>query len=279
MDFRPVPPTIDLAPELVAPDTWLVHQVQEALGAPLHVYLNSMVFTGREPLILDTGTVANRRQWLEDVFTLVPPEEVRWVFLSHDDADHTGNLAEVMARCPNATLVCSWSILERHTNAFAFPLERCRWVGDGETLDAGDRTFRAVRPPTYDSPTTRGLLDESTGVYWGVDSFACPSPGEPVATVAELDPEFWREGMAMFNHNALSPWLSLVDPERFGALCDRVRALGMTTIATAHSPLIGPGSIDDAFALLRDLPIVDAPPVPDQAALEAMLVAAGAGST
>ena len=42
-------------------ETWLIHQVQEALGAPLRVYLNSMVIRGAEPVIVDTGTVANRR--------------------------------------------------------------------------------------------------------------------------------------------------------------------------------------------------------------------------
>jgi hypothetical protein len=45
--------------------------VQEALGAPLRVYLNSMVIRGAEPVIVDTGTIANRAQWLDDVFGLV----------------------------------------------------------------------------------------------------------------------------------------------------------------------------------------------------------------
>jgi hypothetical protein len=45
-----------------------------------------------------------------------------------------------------------------------------RWVNDGESFEAYDRTLRAIRPPVWDSPTTRGLFDQSTGVYWGVDS-------------------------------------------------------------------------------------------------------------
>jgi flavorubredoxin len=271
MSFAPVAPTHRAAPEQVAPDTWVLHHVQEALGAPLFVYLNSMVITGKEPMIIDTNTIANRSQWLDDAFGIVEPEDVRWVFLSHDDVDHTGNLDEVMERCVNATIVCNWAMTERHTNAFDFPLDRCRWVDDGESFDAGDRTFLAVRPPVWDSPTTRGLLDQKTGVYWGVDSFACPMPSPTMETVAEYDAAFWAEGMAMFIHNVLSPWLALVDPQRFSALCDRVRALGMNTIVTAHSPVITEPSIDKAFQILRDLPSVPAPPVPNQAVLEAIL--------
>jgi flavorubredoxin len=271
MTYAPIAPTQHVEPLQVGPDTWLIHQVQEALGQPLFVYLNSMVIKGAEPVIVDTGTVANHKQWREDVFGLVDPADVKWVYLSHDDHDHVGNLEYVMEACPNATLVCSWAILERMTNAFDFPLARCRWINDGESFSAGDRDLQAVRPPLWDSPTTRGLFDKTTGVYWGVDSFACPMPGAPVASAAEFEPGFWGEGMAMFMYNALSPWLSLVDPKRYAAHCDQVRALGMTTIATAHSPVIPEGSIDEAFMLMRALPTVPAPPAPDQGVLEAIL--------
>jgi flavorubredoxin len=269
--YAPVAPTIRAEPEQVAPETFVIHSVQEALGAPLTVYLNSMVIRGQEPVIVDTGTIANRKQWLDDVFGLVDPADVRWVFLSHDDVDHTGNLSEVLTRCPNATIVASWAMIERHTNAFEFPLERTRWVGHGESFDAGDRTFVAARPPHYDSPTTRGLFDPTTGVCWAVDAFAAPMPPTPVSTVSEHDPEFWREGMTMFVHNALSPWLAIVDPAKYASACDAHRALGMTTLVCAHSPIITEDSIDAAYALARDLPNVDAPPVPDQAVLDAIL--------
>jgi hypothetical protein len=176
MSFHPMESPTRHAPTKVAAGTYVIHEVQHALGQPLSVYLNSLVIQAAEPVIVDTGTVRNRRAWLEDVFGLVDPADVRWVFLSHDDADHTGNLAEVMAACPKAQLVCSWAITERFANAFAFPLERCRWLNDGDTFEAGDRTLMALRPPLYDSPATRGLLDQRTRVYWAADSSPPPSP-------------------------------------------------------------------------------------------------------
>jgi flavorubredoxin len=274
MSFAAEPPATRVAPTQVDTDIWVVHQVQQALGAPLSVYLNSMVIAGSQPVVVDTGSHNNRRQWLEDVFAIVEPTDVRWVLLSHDDCDHTGNLVPLLEACPNATLVCNWAIVERFSNAFGFPLERCRWLNDGEVLDVGDRRLRAVRPPVYDSPATRGFLDERTGVYWGVDAFATPCPAEPVPTVADLDPGFWAEGMAMFTHHALSPWVAMVDRERYAAEVERVRAMGMTTIATAHSPLITPDTIADAFALLGRLPDATVPPAPDQAVLDSVLTGA-----
>jgi flavorubredoxin len=272
MSFAPVVPSTRIAPTLVAKDTYVIHQVQPALGQPLFVYLNSMVILGREPMIVDTGTPANRAQWMTDVFSLVDPDDVRWVFLSHDDVDHSGNLDEVMTRCPNATLVCNWAMIERHSNCFEFPLERCRWVMDGEPLDIGDRTLHAIRPPVYDSPTTRGLFDPSTGVYWAVDTFATPLP-DPMMGIADLDPEFWAEGMSLFALGAVSPWLSMVDPDKYGPYVDRSQGLDITTIAACHSPVIEGPFIEQAFDRVRQLPTVDAPPLPDQSVLDQIIAA------
>jgi flavorubredoxin len=270
--FAPICPTTYVPPTKIAADTYVIHSVQEALGQPLHVYLNSMVILGAEPLILDTGTIANREQWLKDVFSLVEPTDVKWIFLSHDDVDHTGNLEQTMEACPNAQLVCNWSMVERHTNCFEFPHDRCRWVMDGETLDVGDRTLVAMRPPVYDSPTTRGLFDPTTGVYWSADAFATPLP-DPGMGIADLETEFWEFGVTLFTYGALSPWLSLVDSKKYGKTVDRVQDLGITTIAGCHTPVIEGPYIDRAFDLLRRLPSIDAPPMPDQSVLDQIIAA------
>jgi flavorubredoxin len=258
MTFAPLAPTTSVEPTLIAKDTYVIHQVQPAVGEPLSVYLNSMVIRGREPMIVDTGTPANRAQWLEDAFSLVEPEDVRWVFVSHDDVDHSGNLDEVMTACPNATLICTWAMVERHTNCFNFPLERCRWVMDGEAIDIGDRTLQAVRPPVYDSPTTRGLFDPTTGVYWAVDTFATPLP-DPALGIADLDPEFWAFGLALF--------------AKYSRYVDRSQSLDITTIAACHSPVIEGEFIAKAFARIRELPTIDPPPMPDQSVLDQIVAA------
>jgi hypothetical protein len=272
MSFAPLCPTTYVPPTKVAADTWVIHSVQEALGQPLFVYLNSMVILGAEPMIVDTGTIANRDQWLKDAFSLVEPEDVRWIFVSHDDVDHTGNLDEAMTACPNAQLVCNWAMVERHTNCFDFPLDRCRWVMDGEALDIGDRTLQALRPPVYDSPTTRGLFDPTTGLYWSVDTFATPLP-DPAAGIADLDGEFWDFGLALFALGAVSPWLSLVDPKKYGKYVDRVQGLDITTVAGCHTPVSEGPFIEKAFARIRELPSIDPPSMPDQSVLDQIVAA------
>jgi len=272
MTFAPIAPVDYVPPTRIAPDTYVIHQVQRALGQPLFIYINSLVILGREPMIVDTGTPANREQWQKDVFSLVDPKDVRWIFLSHDDVDHSGNLDEAMTACPNAQLVCNWAMVERHTNCFDFPLDRCRWVVDGESIDVGDRTLHALRPPVFDSPTTRGLFDPTTGVYWAVDTFATPLPDMKMG-IADLDQDFWYEGLALFALGAVSPWLTMLDHDKYGRYVDGVQNLDIKTIASCHSPVIEAPFIDRAFERVRQLPTLEPPMLPDQSILDQIIAA------
>jgi flavorubredoxin len=255
-----------LHPTEIAPDTFLIHQHEGEGRAPVVIALNSMVIRSAEPVIVDTGAAEHRDQFLQDVFSLVEPTDVRWVYLSHDDIDHTGNVNALMDACPKATLVLNWFMVERMGAALQVPPSRWRWIGDGDSFDVGDRVLQAVRPPIFDSPTTRGLFDPTTGVYWSSDGFATPML-TPVTHVADLDHAFWIEGMATFD-NYISPWLSLVDAGRYAATVDRIADLRPRVIAGCHTPAIDETRIDHAIAAAHRAPRAEFSPQPDQVVLD-----------
>ena len=259
-------------PMEIAPETWVIQATQGEGTAPVAVHMNAMVIRGAEPVVVDTGCPANREQYLEDLFSIVEPADVRWVFISHDDVDHHGNLHEVMAACPSATLVTTWFQCERLMgDRLDVPPTRWRWVGDGESFDAGDRTLHAVRPPLYDSPTTRGLFDPTTGVYWASDCFATPVT-KGTAFIEALDPEEWAAGFTTFGLWN-SPWASMVRPDAFEAEVRRLESLAPRTIAGTHGPTIEQSHVARAFELLRAVPSQEAPPQPDQAVLDGIVAA------
>lgn len=262
------------SPQQITTDTWLVRHLHQAPGAPVAVHCNSMIITGSEPVIVDTGAPLAREQWLEQAFSIVEPDDVRWVFLSHDDVDHDGNLEEVMDRCPNATLVTSWFANERMSAGKHLDPRRQRWLADGESFVAGDRVLTAVRPPVFDSPTSRGLFDSVSRVFWSCDAFGTPVPAL-VDDVSDLDPQMWAEGSFMFS-SALSPWHTMVDPAAFHRQVDRVRELDAAFIVGGHGPLIRGGQVDAAISLLRSLPGRPAAALPGQVDLDAMLALAPA---
>ncbi len=255
-------------PEPIARDTWLIPNLAAGPDG-LCLPVNSMLIRGREPVIVDTGAPIHRARWLEQVFSLVEPEDVRWIFLSHDDGDHTGALLDVLERCPRAMLVTNWFSWERlGLEKPALPLQRMRWLEPGDTLDVGDRTLHLFRPPVFDGPTTRGLLDGRTGVMWAADSFACLVP-HGTLDAAEMHADELA-GMNELN-SFVSPWLAWADRGVFGRHVDAVAALGARTVASAHGPVLRGTRLDDAFARLRAL--AGAPPAvsPGQALLDTLV--------
>jgi flavorubredoxin len=264
--MHPTAPKTRFEPTRVAPDTFLIHDHHGEGQAPVSVGLNSLVIRAAEPVVVDTGMAENREQYLHDVFSVVEPEDIRWVFISHDDVDHTGNVTALMEAAPNATLIINWFMVERMGASLEVPPTRWRWIGDGESFDAGDRRLHAVRPPIFDSPTTRGLFDAKTGVYWASDSFATPMLS-PVRSVAELDDAFWTEGMHTFDQY-VAAWLPMVDDAKFQRTVDRIEDLNPTAIVGCHTPVIGSAHVAHALATTRRSPGATVAPQPDQAVLE-----------
>jgi len=200
-------------PYQVAPDTFVVPWFMQA--PPVGYFcMNSLVIRGAEPVIVDTGSPANRDEWLENVWSLVEPEDVRWIFLSHDDRDHSGNLLPVLEACPNAT-----------------------------------RTLTAVRPPVFDNPTTRGLFDDRTGVFWAVDTCALPVAG-PMADVTDISDGDFDAGQ-LLGVQLVAPWHQWLDEQKFCAHVDRVQSMPIEVIASCHAPAISGARIGRSFDLLR----------------------------
>ncbi len=271
LDLTPLPPPLHHEPLRLADDVFLIRQLEGEGSKPMCVYGNSLVIAGNEPVIVDTGAINNRSQWLDDVFSVVAPKAVRWVFISHDDQDHLGNIEPVLASCPNATLVLDWLMVQRTTSQYRLPLNRMRWINAGDHFTAGDRTLVALQPPTYDSPATRGLFDTKSRVYWASDSFGALVPHH-VDSASDLPLEAFRMGLAGFNR-LMAPWVAVADKRKFTDSVQSVRALDASCIASAHGPAIGHQELATAFAVMAQLPSMPAMPIPGQEELEQMLEA------
>jgi len=251
-----------MAPHEIAPQTFLIPNLVPG-GPDVWLPANSVVIRGAEPIIVDTGAPIHRDRWFEQVSSVVDPGDVRWIFLSHDDTDHTGGLVQALEQCPNATLVTNFFSVERLAlEEVTLPIERMRWIEPGGSFDAGDRTIHLFRPPIFDGPTTRGIYDPTTAFMWAVDSFACLLPRtEDVYDCHGVDPEFVAEQFPAMQ-SLVSPWHSMLDPAAYIRHVDEVEALGVLTVATAHGPVLSGDEIHRAFDSARQLagrPIIAGP--------------------
>lgn len=264
-------PTLLATPYLVTDDTWLIPTYLPAMPGT-YVGGHSLVIRGEEPIIVDTGSSLLRERWLEDVFSLVEPDDVRWVFLSHDDHDHVGNLLEVVEMCRHATVVTNFGSTARLAADIVLPPDRMRWLDHGGSFDAGDRTLHVVRPPMFDSPATRGLHDSSTNLLWAVDSFGS-LVHDVVYEVDDIPTDLYDESFHLLN-SWNTPWMEWLDVERYSAHVDATRRLPLEVVVSAHGPVLRGAHIDDAFDRTLALAGRPAMPTPGQETLDQLVAAA-----
>jgi flavorubredoxin len=257
-----------VAPYLVADDTWLITNLAPA-GPGVYLPVNSMVIRGQEPVVVDTGAPIHRESVLSQVFSLVDPEDIRWIYLSHDDGDHIGALHELLEAAPNATLVVNFFITERLALEKALPIERMVWLGPNDVLDAGDRLLHLLVPPIFDGPTTRALFDEKTRVLWSVDSFAALAPG---ATPERHDvpDEMYDETFRLLN-SLISPWHQFLDKDKYGRHVDSIERLEPVATASAHGPVLRGDAITDAMSRVRAMAGEPIMPPPGQEMLDELV--------
>ncbi|MGH9177903.1 MAG: MBL fold metallo-hydrolase [Acidimicrobiales bacterium] len=214
--------------------------------------INAFVLMAEEPVLVDTGLGMDSDDFIDALASIVKATDLRWLWLTHDDTDHTGSIQRVLQACPHAKLVTHAMGALRMSTWWQVPLDRVHAIRPGDRLPAGDRTLRAVPPPLFDNPTSTGFIDEATGAFFSVDSFGAFIP-EPAHSAADVPREALAGGMAAWACGD-SPWVHLTDRQLFAGVIDRVRQLEPTAIFSSHLPAAPGTSLDGFLDLLSSLP-------------------------
>jgi flavorubredoxin len=214
--------------------------------------INAYLLMAEEPVLIDSGIGIEGDDFIAAVSSIVDPAALKWVWLTHDDADHTGSIRRIMELAPNATLVTHAFSALRMATWWPVPLDRVHAIRYGDEIHVGDRTLTAVAPPLFDSPLSTGVLDTSTGALFTVDAFGAILP-EATHSVSEVPPEALAGGMlgwALLD----SPWAHVTDRQQFGQVLDNVRRLQPRKIFSSHLPAADGTSLEDFLTVLEKVP-------------------------
>jgi hypothetical protein len=234
--------------------------------------VNAFLLDSAQPLLVDTGLPQSRGDFLEALSDLLDLEDLRWIWLSHPDRDHTGSLYELLDLAPNARVITTFVGVGILAIERPLPMDRVYLLNPGQSLDIGDRSLSAFRPPLYDSPVTTGFLDSSTGTVFSSDCFGAPVSSAELAgaaDVAEVPADELAAGQRLWG-TVDSPWVTGVDRAAFTQSLEVLRALDPPLLLSTHLPP-ATGRTTEFVDRLVSLPDVDPFVGPDQAALEAML--------
>jgi flavorubredoxin len=200
---------------------------------------NQYLLVDDEPLLFHTGPRRMFPLVQEAMAAVTPVARLRYVGLSHFEADECGSLDLWLAAAPQAQPLCGQIAAMVSVNDVA---ERpARALADGQTLVTGRHTLQWLDTPHVPHGWDCGLLmDTSTATFFCGDLFTQPGHGAQALTEADIlgPSEAFRQPMDYFAHA----------PQTVATLA-RLAQLKPRTLACMH----GSAWRGDGGALLRHL--------------------------
>jgi flavorubredoxin len=200
---------------------------------------NQYLVVDDEPLLFHTG---RRRMFplvSEAIAAIMPLQRLRYVALSHVEADECGALNELLAAAPQAVPVCSRVAAMVSISDLADRPPRA--LADGERLKLGTRTLQWFDTPHVPHGWDCGLAMEThTNTFLCGDLFTQPGDGAQALTESDIlgPSEAFRHVMDYYAH-----------APHAGATLQRLAAEKPGTLACMH----GSAWRGDGGALLRHL--------------------------
>lgn len=200
---------------------------------------NQYLVAAEEPMLFHTGLRSLFPRVREAVARVLPVERLRWIALSHVEADECGALNDWLAVAPRAAPLCGE--LAAKISIADMADRPPRGLTDGETIAIGGHRLRWLDAPHMPHAWECGyLFEETTRTLLCGDLFTQGGADcAPLTTSDILEPsERFRAAMDYYSHT-----------RHARALIEKLAATAPVTLACMH----GSAFAGDGAALLRAL--------------------------
>ena len=185
----------------IAPDIYRINTPVSIPGGPDQFNFNQYLIVDEEPLLFHTGPRRMFPLVREAIDYVMPVERLRYVGLSHFEADECGAINEFLAAAPRAVPLCGQIAALVSVDDVA--TRPARALADRETLSLGAHEIRWFDTPHTPHGWECGLMmDTATRTFFCGDLFTQGGSGERPLTESDiLEPsELFRRQMDYYAH-------------------------------------------------------------------------------
>lgn len=185
-------------------------------------------------------------QYLENIKEVCPLEEIDYIIMNHNEPDHSGSLAKLMAQMPKAKLIASQAgsiYLKNITNIDNLDVQK---VKDGDTLDLGGRTLTFFFAPNLHWPDSMFTWAEDAKTLFTCDFLGCHYCEPYTFDTSVAYPKAYDAALELYYAAIFGPFASFV---RKGL--EKIQALPTAPefICTSHGPVLTKGGkMDEVLA-------------------------------
>ena len=194
---------------------------------------NSYVILDEKVAVMDTVDARCGAAWMANLAEALGGRRPDYLVVQHMEPDHSGLIAEAMARYPGLTLVASAKALQM-LSAFTGQdyAGRTLAVKEGETLPLGTHTLRFLMAPMVHWPEVMVTFEEREKILFAADAFGKFGALSKCGWFGEEDGD-WACEARRYYFNICGKYGQPVQ-----ALLKKVVPLAPAVIAPLHGPIL-----------------------------------------
>ena len=201
---------------------------------------NAYLIKGSEKTALIDTVDRKMPEILIDNLDLLGIKHLDYIISNHAEPDHSGAIPQVVAKYPEAQVVCTPRARDLLIDLFHLPAEKFKTVNDLETISLGDRTLEFIHAPWVHWPETMLTYLREDKIIFPCDFF-----GSHIATTDLYVTDEGRvyEAAKRYYAEIMMPFRAQIQKN-----LEKIKDYKIDLIACSHGPMYGePDFIINAY--------------------------------
>ncbi|WP_428910633.1 FprA family A-type flavoprotein [Niallia sp. Krafla_26] len=188
---------------------------------------NAYLLKTEKPTVIDTVDMEFGREFVQYLSELIDPSEIQYIVINHTEPDHSGGMAALAGKAPNATIVCTELAVNELKEMYKLHSRNFLVVKDGDTLDIGGKTLKFRETPYLHTAETMITYCEEDKILFPCDIFS---------THVAINEVFADEAGFDITDDFIDYYSAIIHPHRryVRTLIDALEDMDVRMIAPSH---------------------------------------------